>query len=171
MMKYRKLKATLISIVLVLSSFGFQNVSADTFDEGNVIATVALGNGRFFNENYLIIGGGVGYFVADGIEVGLDADIWTGGNRSVYELTPKITYVHDFSPKLKPYIGAFYNRTYIEDFDDSDAMGYRVGVYIPTDKKIYFGFGVVSTELQDCTNSIFTNCSDTYTEISVIFAL
>ena len=129
------------------------------------------GSGRFFNEDYLIIGGGIGYYLVDGVELGLDVDVWTGGDPSIYEVTPSLTYVYDNPSHVKPYLGAFYNRTYIDGLEDSDALGYRAGMYMPSGNRLLVGIGIVYTELQDCTASIFTDCSDTYTELSVIFSL
>ena len=162
-----------LQICMLLASFLLvpTQISAGSFDEGTVTATIALGSGQFFNEDYLIIGAGVGYFVVDGIELAIEVDAWTGGDPSIYEITPKITYVHDNPSHVKPYIGAFFNRTFIEDFEDSDAIGYRAGMFTPAGDNAYIGIGVVRTELQDCTETVFNNCSDTYTELSVIFKL
>lgn len=147
------------------------SLSAGAFDKGNTTATLALGSGQFFRDDYLIIGAGVGHFLADGIEVGLDIDYWTGGDPDIYELTPKLTYIYDNTSQFKPYLGLFYNRTYIDGFEDSDALGYRAGVYMPAGSRTFFGVGIVHTELQDCSESVFVSCSETYTQFSVIFSL
>jgi len=165
-------KWTVNTVVLIaFLNMVTMSVIAGPFDKGNTVATLAVGSGQYFREDYLIIGAGVGHYVADGIEVGIDVDYWSGGTPSIYEVTPKITFVYDNGLQLKPYLGLFYNRTYIDGLDDRDAYGYRAGVYMPAGQKIYLGFGVVYTELQSCTDTIFVNCSDTYTEVSFIITL
>lgn len=165
-----KLKFSLI-ISLVTLSLTSSLAYAGPFDKGKTIATVAIGSGQFFREDYLIIGAGIGYYVTDGIELGLDVDYWTGGDPSIYEITPKLTYVFENSTQFKPYLGAFYNRTYIEGLDDSDALGYRVGAFMPVGKKTYIGIGVVNTELQDCTETFLVSCSETYTELTFMISI
>ena len=159
------------ALFLAILSLTSPLVLAGPFDKGNTTATVALGSGQFFRENYLIIGAGIGYYVADGIELGVDVDYWTGGDPSIYELTPKLTYVYDNSSQLKPYVGVFYNRTFIEGLDDSDALGYRLGALMPAGRKTYIGLGVVHTELQDCTESLLVTCSETYTELTFMILI
>ena len=165
-----KLKFNLIisfAILSLTSSLAY----AGPFDKGNTVATVAIGSGQFFRENYLIIGAGIGYYVTDGIELGVDVDYWTGGDPSIYEITPKLTYVFDNPSQFKPYLGAFYNRTFIEGLDDSDALGYRVGAFMPAGNKTYIGIGVVHTELQDCRETLLVSCSETYTELTFMISI
>ena len=157
---------------MVLGMHAFlPTAQAGSFDEGSLTGKLAIGNGRFFNEDYFIIGGGIGYYLVDGLELGLDLDFWTGGDPSIYEVTPRITYVYDNPSHVKPYVGAFYNRTFIDGFEDSDALGYRAGMYLPSGNRLLIGVGIVYTELQDCTDTVFNDCSDSYTELSVIFTL
>lgn len=144
---------------------------AGAFDEGSTTGTLALGSAQLFREDYLIIGVGVGHYLIDGLEVGLEVDAWTGGDPSIYEITPKVTYVLDNQSDVKPYLGAFYNRTFVEGLDDSDSYGYRVGFYSPAGSRSYVGIGLVYTELQNCSETIFVSCSDTYSELTFVFSL
>lgn len=159
----------MVAFVTVLNSFS--SAQADAFDEGSTSGTLALGSGQLFLEDYLIIGVGVGHYIIDGLEIGLEVDAWTGGSPSIYELTPKVTYVLNNVSDVKPYLGAFYNRTFIENLEDSDSYGYRVGFYSPAGARSFVGIGLVYTELQDCTETIFVSCSDTYSELSFTFSL
>jgi len=144
---------------------------ADAFDKDTLTGTLAIGSAQSFNENYFVLGLGVGYFVTDGFQLGMDVNAWTGGEPSIYEVTPKLTYVFDNQSSVKPYLGLFYNRTFIDGFDDSNALGYRAGFYSLVGEKAYVGIGAVYTQLQDCTDSQFVDCSSTYTELSFIFTL
>ena len=164
---------SIIKTVFLMSVLNVFSISilADPFDKGNTTATFALGSGKTLNENYLIIGAGIGYYIKDGIEVGVEVDYWSGGDPSIYEITPKLSYVYDNASQLKPYLGVFYNRTFIEGLDNSDAVGYRAGVLMYSSRNAYLGAGIVHKELQDCTNTLFLKCSETYSEISIIFSL
>ena len=161
----------LISLLIFSTTLASPNAIAGPFSEGSSRVSVALGNGRLINEDYLIIGVGGGYYFADGLEVGLDLDFWTGGDPSIREITPTLQYVYQQSPSLNPYFGVFYNRTYIDNSPNSDAAGYRLGVYMPAGERAYFGFGIVYSKLQDCTESLFVDCEDTYSELTLMFSL
>jgi len=168
MINTNNLFISLLTLFFILASPG---TYAGPFSEGSSRVSVALGNGRLLNEDYLIIGVGAGYYFADGLEVGLDADFWTGGDPTIRELTPTLQYVFQKSSSFNPYFGVFYNRTYINNTPNSDAAGYRAGVYMPAGERAYFGFGIVYSKLQDCSNSLFFDCSDTYSELTLMFSL
>lgn len=161
----------LASLMLIVISASFTSVNAGPFDEGSTNATIAIGSGQVYTEDYLIIGAGIGHFLTHGLEVSLDVNAWTGGEPSLYELTPKLTYVVDNQSGVLPYLGVFYNRTFIEDLDDSDSYGYRAGFYSPIGGRTFVGIGLVYTELQDCTETIFVSCSDTYSELTFMFSI
>ncbi len=147
------------------------NSYAGAFDKDTLTGTLAIGSGQIYSEDYLVIGLGAGYFVTDGFQLGLDVNVWTGGDPSIYEVTPKLTYVFDNKSSVKPYIGAFYNRAFIEGQDDSSSLGYRAGFYSPVGGNAYVGIGAVYTEFQNCTETSFVSCSSTYTELSFVFTL
>lgn len=163
----RFFKKITISLICL---FSISNVHAGPFDDGVVTGTLAISNASILAENYTVLGLGAGYFVIDGLQLGLDVGIWTGGNRSVYEVTPRLTYVYKNRSAVKPYAGFFYNRTFIEGFDDSNSLGYRLGFYSPIGENAYFGIGGVYSELQNCTKTESYSCSSSYTEFSVVFA-
>jgi len=146
-------------------------LNAGSFDKETLTGTLAIGSGQLYTEDYLVVGLGAGYFITDGFQVGLDVNFWTGGEPSIYEVTPKLTYVFDNRSSVKPYLGMFYNRTFIDGLDDTNSLGYRAGFYSPVGEKAYVGIGAVYTELQDCTETSFVSCSSTYTELSFVFTL
>lgn len=141
-----------------------------SFTKGSTRASVSLGSGRYFNDDYLILGVGIGYYLANGFEVGLDLDYWSGGSPTIYELTPRLTYVFSKVPKVQPYVGLFYSRTSIENRDDSNSAGARAGLFFPAGERMFIGVGIVYSELQDCNTNLF-DCSDTYSEFSLMFHL
>ncbi len=157
-------------LIFSLCMFFMASISqAGPFDDGTVTGTLVLGNAQLLGEDYTVIGLGSGYFVTDGLQLGLDVNFWTGGRSSVYEVTPKITYVYKNKSSVNPYAGMFYNRTFIEGYEDSNSLGYRLGFYTPIGDSAYFGIGGVYSELLDCTDTAIYSCSSTYTEFSVIF--
>src|SRR5512135_268343 len=65
----------------------------DPFAGGSRRASVLIGNGYAFNESYLVVGVGVGYFAARGFELALDLESWTGSDPGITKLSPSIRYV------------------------------------------------------------------------------
>lgn len=156
-----------VSKATLAASAGTGGVST-AFSKNSTSVGVILGSGSAFNDNYLILGVGVGYYVVDGLELGIDLQRWISGEPSITKLSPHIKYVFTQPKVIKPYIGAFYRRTYYGDYrgidlDDQDSFGYRAGAYFSTDNRVYIGGGIVYEEFKDC--SAFTECSITYPEI------
>ena len=71
--------------------------------------------------------------------------------------------------KLRPYVGAFYRRTLIENHDDLNSTGGRAGLYLVSGQGSYFGAGMVYEKYLSCDQAVYSSCSDTYPEI--IFAI
>lgn len=156
-----------LSNVAVAVSAGTGGVST-AFSKNSTSVGVVLGSGSAFNDNYVILGLGVGYYVVRGLELGIDLQHWVSGDPSITKVSPQIRYVFTQPEVVKPYIGAFYRRTYYGsyngiDLDDQDSYGYRAGAYFSTDNRVYIGGGVVYEEYKDCISS--TDCSSTYPEI------
>ncbi|MBT8120438.1 MAG: hypothetical protein KJN89_12060 [Gammaproteobacteria bacterium] len=156
-----------LSKVAVAASVGTGGVST-AFSKNSTSVGVVLGSGSAFNDNYVILGLGVGYYVARGLEIGIDLQHWFSGEPSITKVSPQIRYVFTQPKIVKPYVGAFYRRTYYGsykgiDLDDQDSYGYRAGAYFSTDNRVYIGGGVVYEEYKDCISS--TDCSTTYPEI------
>lgn len=147
------------------------NSYAGPFNQGSKTLSVVLGSGRAFNDNYTIAGAGFGYYVLDGLELGIEAQSWFGGQPSITKVSPQIQYVHATNQELKPYIGAFFRRTYIDGFDDLDSAGARGGLFFSSRSASYLSIGFVYETYLDCNSSIYASCSDTYPELNIVFAL
>jgi hypothetical protein len=141
----------------------------DPFAGGSMRASVLVGNGYAFDDSYLIIGAGFGYFLAEGLELGLDGEFWTGGTRGITKISPGLKYVVPTNSTVRPYLGAFYRRTTIESYDDLNSYGGRAGVYFVSGRGSYFGAGAVYEKYLSCNEAVFVSCTDTYPEI--IFAI
>jgi hypothetical protein len=141
----------------------------DPFAGGSMRASILIGNGYAFDDSYLIIGAGFGYFAAKGLELGLDGEVWTGGTRGITKISPGLKYVVPTNSTVRPYLGAFYRRTTIESYDDLNSYGGRAGVYFVSGRGSYFGAGAVYEKYLSCNEAVFVSCTDTYPEI--IFAI
>lgn len=135
------------------------------FSKNSVTLGVVAGSGTAFANDYFILGVAAGYYVMDGLELGVSLQHWIGDDPSITKLSPQVRYVFTQADPIKPYLGTFYRRTFIEDLDDEDSYGYRAGAYFSGSGGVYIGGGVVYEEYVDCSR--FVECSDTYPEIVI----
>ena len=157
-------------LLLSLLTFSLSNI-ASPFSVGSKSLGLILGSGEAFDENYTIVGAGFGYYVVDGLQVNIQAQAWLGGDRDINKITPGVQYVFSRNEKLKPYLGTFFTRSFIDDFEDQDSAGVRAGVIFSASSDFYMGFGVVYEDYLDCDENRFVSCDDTYTELSIAFLL
>ena len=160
-------------LLLVILSIGTISspIQAGPFSQGSQSVSIIAGSGRAFNDDYLILGLGYGYYVLNGLELGIDAQSWLSGDPSINKLSPRVTYVFTQPDRIKPYLGAFYRRTFIDGFDDLDSVGYRAGLNFMGQGNFFFGIGFVYEEYRSCSETIFRSCSDTYPEILFSFSI
>ena len=138
------------------------------FSRNSTSIGVFAGSGSAFNDDYIVLGVGVGYYVAEGLELGIDLQRWFSGEPTITKVSPQIRYVFTRAQPVKPYVGAFYRRTSFDDFnsiaiDDQDSFGYRAGAYFSSNNGVYIGAGFVYEEYKDCLR--VTDCSTTSPEI------
>ena len=143
---------------------------AGVFSQGRTHLAVVGGSGYAFDKSYLVLGVGASYYLADGLNIGLYAESWTGSDPSMYKLTPSVQYVFHQVPRVSPYIGVFYRRTYIDNLPNLDSAGGRAGVYIAAGGNAHVSGGVVYESYLDCNKAVYKSCSDTYPEIGITFA-
>lgn len=137
------------------------------FSKGSARISFIFGSGTAFDHEYTILGLGGGYFVADGLEVGLDVETWTGNSPRIHQISPQARVVFNMDGPVKPYAGVFYRRTIIESYRDSDAIGARAGLYFLVGKNFYVGAGVAHDVRLNCDRTVFSHCSETYPEVLV----
>lgn len=140
------------------------------FDEGNARISLFLGSATAFNKTYSIFGLGAGYFIADGIELGLDAETWSGTPR-ITQVSPQVRGVLKTDSAINPYAGLFYRRTFIDGYRDLDTMGARAGAFLLTGGNFYFGAGVAQEIHLDCDRTVYKYCAELYPELlfAVVF--
>jgi hypothetical protein len=140
------------------------------FSQGRTHIVVTAGNGYAFDESYFVLGAGVSYYLIDGLNVGLAFESWSGADPGMYKVTPSVQYVFFQVPKLNPYVGAFYRRTFIDGLEDLNSVGARAGVYLNAGHNTYVGIGGVYESYLDCNKTTYRSCDDTYPEISFTIA-
>ena len=100
------------------------------YDRGRMRGSLTVGWGRSFGQDYMLVGAGLGKYIKRGLELGLYYEGWAGTDPSVSKLTPRLTYVVTKVPRLTPYLGAFYTRTFVGNgLEDLDSAGGRAGIY------------------------------------------
>jgi len=160
--------AVIVSL-LICPALPADAAGRDPFADGSMRASVLVGNGYAFDESYLVVGVGFGYFFAKGLELGLDFESWSSGNPGITKISPALRYVVPTNSAIRPYVGAFYRWTQIENYDDLTSTGGRAGIYVISGQGSYFGAGMVYEKYLSCDEKVYLSCSDTYPEI--IFAI
>ena len=143
---------------------------AGAFGKGQMHFVLSGGTGYAFDQSYFVLGAGVSYYVINGLNVGLFVESWSGSDPHMVKVTPSVQYVFYQVPVLKPYVGAFYRRTYVSGLPDINSTGGRAGVYLQAGRNAYVGAGVVYESYMDCNKSVYRSCTSTYPELSFTVA-
>jgi hypothetical protein len=167
MKKVKNICSVSIVVACILSA----PAGADPFQQGSQSLSIVVGSGSAFRDDYIILGAGYGYYIARGLELGIDAQFWLSGDPSISKVSPQVKYVFTQPKQVKPYVGAFFRRTYIDGLEDLDSIGYRAGANFMGQGNFYFGAGIVYESYQDCSETIYSSCSDTYPEILFSFSM
>ncbi|MBT6434603.1 MAG: hypothetical protein HOK28_16000 [Deltaproteobacteria bacterium] len=112
----------------IIMGLGAAPAHAGYFEEGTTRASLGFGTGSFGVERYFILGPGVGFFVMDGLELELGAEIWLGADPSLFVLSPGVRYTVTQLGEFMPYVGGFYKHAFIKGVDDKDILGARLGI-------------------------------------------
>ena len=154
-------------IAILLTSV--HDIQADPFEQGSLRVSIVVGTGQAFRNDYTIIGVGAGYYVKDGLELGLDGEAWLGGDPDINKLSLQAKYILSTQSRFRPYIGAFYTHSFVDYYDDLDSVGGRGGVYLVQDDRWFLGVGAVYESYLDCDEKILDSCDDFFPEITVSF--
>jgi len=141
--------------------------NAGPFARTRVRLSFVLGVSLGAYQDYFILGAGVGYYLWDGLELGLNYDAWVGGDPAYHRLTPELTYVFVQVRTVQPYVGLFYRHTFVgAPYADWDSMGVRGGVAFVPRGPLYLRGGVVYEHALKC-DPTFYDCDDVYPEIAI----
>jgi len=141
------------------------------FDRGKVGVSLGAGTQATLGARRISIGGGVGYYIVDGLQLGLSTAFSFGTGPNITRVSPALTYVAQ--PLVSvwpvvPYVGTFYKHWFIGDgYDDADSLGSRLGLYFLSGHLV-LGLGIAFEHLVSaCT----VDCNTIYPDLSFGFAL
>lgn len=139
---------------------------AGPFARGQVDATLRLGTASSSARDYLIVGGALGWYVLDGLRLGVGGSLWLFGDPLVATLTPEAKFVFYFVPVVQPYLGTFVRR-YASGggVPDHSSAGLRGGLHLKT-RGGYYGIGAVYEHALGCSSDL-RDCDDWYPEVLV----
>jgi hypothetical protein len=140
------------------------------FGQGRTRLSMTGGYGSENSKDYLVLGAGVGYYLVDGLEAGLDSEAWLGSKPHLYKVSPQLTYVLDTGWQYKPYLGGFYRHTFEDSQRDRDSAGARAGMITPVGEHAYLSLGLVYEAYFRCDKDVTNDCSEVYPEISLAFS-
>lgn len=141
------------------------DAQAHRYEQGNVSLSAGgalrVGGG----ETIFVAGLGAGYYVVDGLEVGLSSTAFFGADPFVVQLTPGVRYIFWMVPYVHPYLGAFYRHWFVSGgFPDLDSIGGRAGVVIASKGPLSVGAGVVYERvISPCASE----CDRIYPELTI----
>jgi hypothetical protein len=164
------MKKLLLTMLLILSPLPASAADgAGIFRQGSAQFSLLAGSGNAFNNNYLVLGAGVSYYVLDRVGVGLSYENWSGSSPGINKISPSLQYVFYRQYFLQPYVGGFYRHTVISGLPSINSVGARAGVYFAAGPGSVVGAGLAYESYRNCQTAIYNSCSETYPEISFIF--
>ncbi len=161
---------TVLLIGALLTCFSAQVRAAEPFGRGNTTGSIFVGAGRALDREYTTLGGTLGYMVAEGLMLGVSAEMWLGNEPDIYKFTPEVRYTFTHVAPVKPYVGAFVSRTIYDGPADRNTYGARGGVYMPFGSNAAFNVGVVYEKISGCNPSTYNDCSQLYSEAGILFS-
>jgi len=143
--------------------------NAGMFSKGQKRVTGVVGWGHTFGQDYLLVGVGVGYFIRNGLDVGVDFEGWFGGDPQLYKVTPRFDYVLWKPQRIKPYVGGFYRYNFVggDQIDNTSSLGGRVGAFYKGSGRGMAGAGAVYERYLNCDETAFSSCDVVYPEVFV----
>jgi hypothetical protein len=140
--------------------------------KGRVEFAAGGGYGADDNRDYLILALGAGYYLQDGLSAGLSGEAWLGSKPQIYDVSPQARCVFlDSSWRYKPYVGAFYRRTfYSSRFSSLDSTGARAGLVFPLSPRAYLTGGAAYEHYYGCSIDDHGHCDLLYPELTLAFA-
>jgi len=141
---------------------------AGPFSKGKVRVGFYAGMGSTYSQTYLILGGGLGYYLLNGFEAGVDLEGWVLEDPTFWKVTPQVRYVLWKMNPIKPYVGAFWRKTFVtgdnpHNLPDYNSYGGRFGIAYRKGGS-YLALGAVYERFED---DVFSDDNDTwYPEIA-----
>jgi len=171
-MKYFLMHRVLKNLFLILccfiatSLFTF-NADADPYRQGNIRNRLSLGGSEAFDNDYFILGFGVGFFPVYYLELGLEGEYWLSATPYVAKIGFQTQYILPVNSSLKPYAGLFYRNTLVSGVKDMYSNGFRAGLYYNPGHDVILGLGVVYENYLTGDDSERDEYATTYPEFTV----
>lgn len=167
-MKHEAMPRLLLTMVLLLSALPVRAAAMDgMFGQGSTQFSLIAGSGSALNSNYFVLGAGAGYFVRDGLDIGLSFEKWSG-SPGITKYAPFVQYVFLRDSLVLPYVGGFVRHTSYDGLPGINSLGVRVGIYVPATRNAYLGIGIVQENYLNCREAIYLSCSATYPDLSFV---
>lgn len=155
---------TLVGMLIFFSLIAIlTNAQAHPFQEGQV-RIAASGGGGVGGWSAGLSGG---YYVVEGLELGLGATYISADDVALLQTTGSTTYVFFPEQSLNPYTGAFLRRWIVleGEVEPRTSAGFRGGVYHSSGGGLMLGLGLVYETILDCDDG--ETCASTYPEFSL----
>ncbi len=132
-------------IILLLLTSSAIYAEGGVFSVGSKNVGFTLGTDNSFGNNYTVLGATVNYFIVDNLSLGASYQAFLGGTPDINQVTVPVTYHLPLeNTTYRPYLGAFYNRTFMEKpYNDYDIYGGRAGLSVQTSQNSFMSFGWV----------------------------
>jgi hypothetical protein len=140
---------------------------AASFQQGSVRMSIMLGSGTAFQQDYTILGIGLGYYVADGIEAGVDIESWHCNDPRITRLSPQVLYVHQMTEMPNPMPVCSTAGPSSANTIDINNAGARTGLLFLYGRKASLGLGLAYESHLNCDRTVYDACADTYPELRV----
>src|SRR5688572_23538801 len=100
-----RIAACALAILAAVAPAAAQDDGPDPgpFEQGRSRISIILATQQQGDDTAWIVGGGYGYYLVNGLELGLEAVHWFNTDPSVTQLAPQARYVLWYVPVLKPY--------------------------------------------------------------------
>jgi hypothetical protein len=118
-----------IALLAALRSAVVADEPVRPFAERRKTVSLGFGSAKARESEYFVAAVGVGYFAADGFEVGIRGERWFSGDPGVTMVEPNLRYVvFQLEFPAKPYLGVFLRRWFVDNNRGLTTVGPRLGV-------------------------------------------
>jgi len=155
-----------VCCLMVTSSYTLM-ASADPYQQGNIRNRLSLGGSEAFDNEYFILGFGVGFFPIDYLELGVEGEYWVGATPSISKIGLQTQYILPLDSSVKPYAGLFWRDTLVSSVKDMYSNGFRAGLYYNPGQDLILGLGVVYENYYTGDEFVKDDYWKTYPELTI----
>jgi len=143
---------------------------AQAFEQGSTAASLGVGAGRQFNNDYTILSVRAGYYFVREFEASIGLQSWRGGDPLFTRISPELRYVYTRMFRMKPYASLFFSRSFHTNGAPSrNTYGMKAGAYWTINPKAHLALDGVYERIENCDAAVYGTCSATYPELGLHF--